>query len=143
MPGEEQIIDVLCGGTVLLLFLSLMLILRFAAGVSWRLETDPGRPLRKSWLGSGGINSVSCRGMMQVVEYPKGWLVRMLPTWFFGVLWFPKDQTVVGELEPATWYSPQWRTLKTDSDSVILTGHLADFVTPLGEGKMDAEPKNL
>ncbi len=134
---DDKIIGWLCAAIGFLFVLSILLILRFAAGVAWSLDFDPGPPLRKSWWGSGSVNGIPVSLGLQVVEYQKGWVVRMLPTWLFGVLWFPKDQTEVGELEQATWYSPRSRQLELGADTVLLTGHLAAFVTRPDDGKME------
>jgi hypothetical protein len=112
---------------------TLTIILRFAMGVSWTFEGDPGQPLRKSWWGDAGVNSVSCRGIAQVVEYRDGWLIRVLPTFIFGVLWLPKDKTEIGPLQPGGWFFPPRRILDCGSDSVVLLGHLADFISDTNE----------
>jgi hypothetical protein len=121
-------------------FLGLIsVILRKVMGVTWSLDVDPGPPLRKSWWGDAGVNSVSCRGMAQVVEYEQGWLIRVLPTFVFGVLWMPKKETEVGPLEPGGWFIASRRRLDYRSDTVILCGHLADFVTSPAETTMKNE----
>jgi hypothetical protein len=111
-------------------------ILRKFMGVTWSLDVDPGPPLRRSWWGDAGVNSVSCRGMAQVVEYQTGWLIRVLPTFVFGVLWLPKDKTETGPYEPGGWFVAARRRLDCGSDTVILCGHLADFVSPPTETTM-------
>jgi hypothetical protein len=129
MQWDDKIIGLMLAATGFLFVLSILLVLRFAAGVAWNLDFDPGPPLRKSWWGSGSVNGIPTSWGLQVVEYQKGWVVRMLPTWFFGVLWFPKDQAVVGKLEWAIWIPPQRRLLEIGADTVVLKGHLAAFVT--------------
>lgn len=110
------------------LFGAIFFILRFVAGVTWRLDFKLGRPLRRSWLGTGAVNEVSCRGMLQVVEYADGWLIRVHPTFIFGVMWLPKDKTTIDPLQPGGWFYPKSLRLDFGSDCVILNGHLADFV---------------
>jgi hypothetical protein len=125
-------------GAILCWFVFVLFILRWMAGTRRRLEFDPGKPLRWSIFGCGRINDVNfgyCS--LQIVEYPKGWLIVVLPSWFFGVKWFPKEETVIGPVEQATWY--RTRLLTSGSDTLVLVGLLTDFVSQPTEGKI--EPK--
>lgn len=138
MEGNDYITMLLFVSAILGLLVVVLFILRWQAGVRRRLDFDPGKPLRQSIRGCGQINDVHfgyCS--LQIIEYADGWLICVLPIWFFGVKWLPKDQTVVGSLQPATWYGLRRRLLECDSDSVLLEGALTDFVSPPTQVKMD------
>ena len=128
-------------GAILCWFVFVLFVLRWMSGLGRKLNFDPGEPIRSSTLGSGRINDVHLGyRSMRIVEYPKGWLVVVFPTWFFGVKWLPKLETVIGEVEPATWYRP-WpqRLPECGSDIVRLDGDLADFVGTAAPSKMEPE----
>lgn len=137
MKLEEPLVFYAFLAFVSVLFPAVLLILRFSAGVSWKLPGATGPVLRKSWIGSGSINEVHCGRSIQIVEYPAGWLVRMLPTFIFGVLWLPKKETTVGPIEPGGWFYPSRRRLEHGTDSVVLCGHLADFMTDEGPSMIE------
>lgn len=129
------------GPFLMVWFVVVLLVLRFSAGVTRSLKFDPGVAVRTSSPGYCTLNGVHSGLGFQIVEYPQGWMICMLPTWFFGVIWFPKERTIVGEVEPATWFLRRRRVLKCDDNTVLLINNLADFVTVAAEAKMEPSPE--
>ncbi len=87
MQREDGTFGLVLAAIAPFFFAGVLLILRIQAGVTWKLKFDPGPPLRTSMRGCGSINGVHVSYLdLQVVEHPKGWLICMLPTYFFGVL---------------------------------------------------------
>jgi hypothetical protein len=102
--------------------------LRNMAGMSKRLEVEPGPEIRSSGWGSAKINGIGCKNCVKIQEHESGYVVRMMWISGGGKLWLPKPLTRVGELKASNLLFPRSRILISETNQVILYGRLADFI---------------
>ena len=109
-----------------------VLVMRFfraKARLVVELNVVTGLAIRESPWGSAWVNGVSASNCVKVVEYPDGWVIRMMPLFGNGKLWFPRGSTVVGQILPGRFLMPGHRIIVSGDNEVRLYGRLAEFAS--------------
>jgi hypothetical protein len=113
---------------LILLFLALVTAFHLVSRMSRTLNVHTGPLVRESRWGSANVNGIGINNAVKVVEYSAGWVVQTMWILGGGKIWFPRGEVDVGGPEPARFFLPSSRTLRTGQHTVRLYGRLADFV---------------
>ncbi len=93
--------------------------------MSRHINVETGMLQKESGWGDAKINGVHLKNCVKVESYENGYLVRVLPIFFFGKLWLPKPEVIFGELIEKKFPFQSSRELVSNNDKVILLGKLA------------------
>ena len=92
------------------------------------LRAQRGEPMRSSSWGSASINGVNANGCAKIDEYNEGYLLRLMPIFGGGGIWFPKGSVQPGSALPGRAIAPGSLTMKSGEDIAVVYGHLAAFL---------------
>ena len=85
-----------------------------------------GPILSDSGWGSAKINGVSANNCVKLIEYERGYLLKMMFIFGDGKLWIPKGEYIVEETKPKRLFlSPEIKTISWQNNSVKLYGKLS------------------
>lgn len=88
-------------------------------------EIDKGKLLFECKWGEAKFNGMHLRNCVHLANYEKGILISMMPINYFGELWLPRKELVVGSLQERKRLVPESRLIKTNEHEVVLLGRLA------------------
>ena len=106
--------------------------------MSFTASEGTGGLLNESSWGSATINGTSMSNCVKLVQYENGWMVKMMPVFLGGKLWFPLTTIEIGPMETSKSTRGRYRTLKSGNHQVELIETLADEFTQLSSESDDS-----
>ena len=113
---------------IVMLWVISMIRRKIVLGLRYSIDSQFGGKIRCSNLGYAIINGDSISGV-RVEEYQNGWLLRL--SWILGggMLWLPRSNIMIGELEQGRFFFSPSRKIISGANMIILRGKLTDTIS--------------